>query len=207
MKSRIKMRSTLAALEKRAPLAHLLRITDEDVAAVSYPDLLAAQGLFYTKRIVVFDNAFKEKTAQEVAVDHLKEMAQSEHVFLILEENPSATFKTQLLKHATKALMGESDAKQKEQVDWSATNALESRDSERLWKSVCTSLLKGAPAEQVHGQLFWKAKQLLLEKRFRNWQEQELRALVSTLAELPQRARRKNMDMEYALELFALGVM
>lgn len=202
--SRSSMRSALESLQKRAPLADVMRITNENSATVSYSDLLAAQGLFYAKRIVVFDNAFGEKIAQEILFSHTKEMAQSEHVFLILEETPSAALKTQLVKHATKAVMGDGEKKQKEQADWSATNALEARDGERLWRFLHISFLKGIAPEQVHGQLFWKAKQLLLERRFRSFKEEELKNMVGILAELPQSARRSGMDMEYALELFAL---
>ena len=204
--ARKKMRSTLEALMKRAPLADVMRVSDENIGTVLYKEILAAQGLFYPKRIVVLDNALKEKENQENIVPYLKEMGKSDHIFLILEEDPSASLKTQLIKHATKAEMGEGEKKQKEQADWSATNALEAREGERLWRALCASFLKGIAPEQVHGQLFWKGKQMLIEKRSRNFKEEELKRMVAELAELPHRARRKGMDMEYALELFALSM-
>ena len=205
-KARSKMRATLATLEKRAPLAHVVRITNEDIEQVSIEDLLAAKGLFYAKRIVVFDNAFGEKTAQEKATPHLKDMARSEHIFLVLEEAPSAGLKKQLMMHATKAEISEGKEKQKEIVDWSATNALESRDAGKLWVALMKSFMRGVPAEQVHGQLFWKAKQMLLEKRFCAFTEQEVRNIIAVLAELPHTARRTGIDLEYALERLALRI-
>ena len=58
----------------------------------------------------------------------------------------------------------------------------------------------------IHGQLFWKAKQMLLERRFGKRGESEVRNMVAQLAELPHAARRKGIELEYALEKFALGV-
>jgi hypothetical protein len=205
-KSREKMRKTLEALQKRAPLAHVMRVTDEDAEGVNIEELLSAQGLFYTKRIVVFDNALKEKIAQKKIIPHLKTMAQSEHVFLVLEETPHADILKKLTAHATKSLISESAKKKKDETDWSATNALEARDSKRLWLALTRAQLGGVASEMTHGQLFWKAKQMLLERRFRKWNEGEAKKLIGMLAELPHRARRRGVELEYALERFALEI-
>lgn len=206
-KSRAKMRATLEALEKRAPLAHMLRITNEDIESADVENLLAAQGLFYNKRIVIFDNAFAEKNAQKKIVPHLKEMAKSEHVFLVLEETLSADLKKPLITHATKAIISdEGEKKTKSGPDWAATNALERREAKQLWVALAKSFLEGAAPEMVHGQLFWKAKQMLLTKRYGKYSEGEVRGLVGILAELPHLARRRGVEMEYALERFALEI-
>ena len=201
------MRTTLAALEKRAPFAHTLRITNEDIEGVDIENLLAAQGLFYNKRIVIFDNALGEKTAQKKIVPLLKKLAQSEHVFLVLEEELSADLKKQLVACATKAdISEEGEKKAKSGPDWAATNALERRESKQLWLALAKSFLEGVAPEMVHGQLFWKAKQMMLTKRFGKYTEGEVRTLIGSLAELPHQARRRGMEMEYALEKFALKI-
>lgn len=207
MRSRARMHAALDSLAKRAPDAHVMRITDEDIEQTDVLALLSVQGLFYAKRIIVFDNALTEKAAQEKIFPRLKEMAQSEHVFFILEESLSAGMRKQFSAHATKAELAEQkEPKEKQGADWSATNALERRDGNALWVAIVKSLLGGASPEQVHGQLFWKAKQMILEQRLHIWSQNDVRKLVAELAELPHRARRRGVEMEYALERFALDI-
>lgn len=207
VKSRARLRAALDSLAQRAPDAHVLRITDEDIEQADVPALLSMQGLFYAKRIIVLDNALTEKSAQEKIFPRLKEMAQSEHVFFILEESLSAGMRKQFAAHATKAELAEQkEPKEKQGADWSATNALERRDGNALWVAIVKSLLGGASPEQVHGQLFWKAKQMVLERRFRVWNEAAVKELVGSLVELPHEARRRGVEMEYALERFALDI-
>ena len=201
------MRATLNALIKRAPFAHTIRITNEDTEHVDVKNLLDTQGLFYTKRIVVFDNALAEKNAQKKITPHLKAMAKSEHVFLILEESPSDDLRKQLITHATKSDMRDSEKEEKEhKADWSVANALEARDSKKLWLALARAFVEGIAPEQMHGQLFWKAKQMILERQSRKWNEVDAKRLVGVLAELPHEARRRGLEMEYALERFALNL-
>lgn len=206
-RSRARMRAALESLLRRAPHAHVMRITDEDVEQADVEALLAMQGLFYAKRVVVFDNALTEKAAQEKIFPRLKEMAASAHIFFILEEALKPDMRKHFIAHATKVeLVEHHETKEKYTADWSATNALERRDGNALWVAVLKSLLGGASPEQVHGQLFWKAKQMVLERRFRGWNEAAAKELLGTLAELPHEARRRGIEMEYALEQFALEI-
>jgi len=207
IKSRVKMRATLDALVKRAPFAHTIRITNEDAEHIDVKNLLDAQGLFYAKRIVIFDNTLKEKSIQKKIFPHLKDMAASNHVFLFLEEEIGTDVRKNLLAHATKtSIRDSSDAGKKDAADWSATNALERRDSKQLWLALARACAKGAAPEQTHGQLFWKAKQILLEKKFRRWDEASAKKLVIALAELPHEARRCGTELELALERFAFEI-
>ena len=206
-KSRARLRAALESLVKRAPHAHVMRITDEDVEQTDVGSLLSVQGLFYAKRIVIFDNALKEKSAQKTLLPYMGEMAQSGHVFFILQESLTMDMRKQLTAHATKAELAEQkEQKGKPAADWSATNALERRDGNALWIAIVKALLGGASPEQVHGQLFWKAKQMVLERRFRGWDEAAAKELLGALAELPHEARRKGVEMEYALERFSLSI-
>ncbi len=201
------MRKTFEALVERAPFAHTIRITNEDIEQVDLGALLDTQGLFYAKRIVVFDNTLTEKSAQKKMIPHLKTMAKSEHVFLVLEEDPSADVRKQLIAHATKSDMRDTHDNEKESfADWNAANALEARNGKKLWLALTKAALQGTAPEMMHGQLFWKAKQMLLEKRFRSWDASAAKKLVGQLAELPHEARRKGIELEYALEKFSLEI-
>jgi len=206
-KSRARLRAALESLVRRAPLANVLRVTDEDIETIDMENILVAQGLLFAKRIVIFDNVLKEKSAQKTLLPYMGEMAASEHVFFILEESLTAGMRKQLTAHATKAELAEQkEQKGKPAADWSATNALERRDGNALWLAIVKALLGGASPEQVHGQLFWKAKQILLTQRLHIWSQDDVRRLVGELAALPHEARRRGVEMEYALERFALEI-
>ncbi len=207
IKAREKMRMTLNALMKRASLANVMRVSDEEIGGISMDELLSSQGLFYSKRIVVFDNAFGDKDAHKKILQKLKEMAQSQHVFLVFEENPNAEFQKQLKKYATKTeTIGEKQGKTKFAPDWSAANALEKRDPKKLWIAVARASIDGTAPEMTHGQLFWKAKQIMLAGRFSVWSKTDLQKLISDLAELPHQSRRRSVELGLALENFALKI-
>lgn len=203
-KSRERLHVALDALMKRAPMAHVTKIEEDDLEQLRMDDILTIQGLFFSKRIVIFDKALAGKERRAVVTARLKEMASSEHVFLILEEAMDAELEKQLTKAATKIqLSGDAKKEKKEdKPDWSITNALERADGRAMWVSLQRALSKDAAPEAIHGQLFWKAKQMTLTRGT----DKRVRTLVAALAELPHAARRKGMELEYALEYFALKI-
>lgn len=208
-KARAKVRATINALEKKAPDAHTARITDEDVAGVNVEILLAAQGLFYAKRIVVFDKALSRKNVRAHVVSRFKDMAASEHVFLVLEGAVDAELEKQCKKHATKIeLFGDvKKEKEKDGADWGVTNAFEAKNGKVLWVALQKARIQNTAPEQIHGQLFWKAKQLMLAGRFGRYKEREVKNMIGELAALPHEARRRGVELEYALEKFALELV
>ncbi len=203
-KARTKLRATLSALQKKAPDAHVLRVSDEDVEGVNMEVLLSAQGLFYAKRVVVFDKALALKGARAHVVARLKDMATSEHIFLVIEGTVDAELEKQFKKHATKCeLCGETKKEKKEdKANWDITNAFARKDMRGMWIALQRSLARGITPEQIHGQLFWKAKQLLLASRVSQTSAEV--GLLAELAELPHEARRRGVELEYALERFTL---
>ncbi len=204
-RARTKLRATLSALHKKAPDAHVLRVSDEDVGGVNMEALLSAQGLFYAKRIVVFDKALAQKNARAHVVVRLKDMAASEHIFLVLEGVADSELEKQFKKHATKCeLCGDVKKEKKEdKANWDITNAFVRKDMRGMWIALQRSLARGTTPEQIHGQLFWKAKQLILNVN-NEVSRTYLKGVVGELAELPHEARRRGVELEYALERFAL---
>lgn len=207
-RARAKLRTTLAALEKKAPEAHVLRVTDEDVAGLNMEALLAAQGLFYAKRVVAFDKVLGQKGARAHVAPYFKEMAASPHIFLVLEVIVDAELEKQFKKYATKIELcgGAKKEKKGEGADWSITNALEKKDSRALWVALQKAIIQNTAPEQIHGQLFWKVKQMLLLGRRGLFSEVDLKKTIVDLVELPHEARRLGVPLEYALEKLALSL-
>lgn len=207
-RARAKLRMTLAALQKKAPEAYVRRVTDEDMTGLCMEALLMAQGLFYPKQVVVFDKALSQKNERAHAVASFKEMAASEHVFLILETTMDAELEKQCEKYATKIELcgGAKKERNKDVADWSVTNALEKKDSRALWVALQKAIIQNTASEQIHGQLFWKVKQMLLLGRRGLFSEMELKKTIIDLVELPHEARRRGVPLEYALESFILKI-
>ena len=112
-RSRERMHATLAAIQKRAPEAAVTRVSEEDMETVRVDDLLAIQGLFYSKRIVIFDKALGNKERRETVIERLKEMNEAGHLFLVIEGVLDADLEKKLTKYATKMEMSGSAKKEK----------------------------------------------------------------------------------------------
>jgi DNA polymerase III delta subunit len=228
--ARMRLRSAIERLRTRAPDASYARITPEEAERLDMPDLLGGQGLFYRKRIVVFDGILENTSVREVIMEQLPNMAASEHIFFILEGTLIAPTVKKLEKYAAKvqaynpSISGQGAAKQ--YSPFALSDALLTRDSRALWISYCRARVAGHAPESLLGTLFWGAKTLALAARsespeeaglkpfvfskakrgLKHYRVEEVDALVKNLAILPHEARRTGEGLEYALERFVLGI-
>lgn len=223
-KSRKKLQATVASLLKRAPHAIVETVTAE-TEYVDFPALLEAQGLFYAKRIVVFDSVFANAALKDAVLEILSDLAESEHIFFILERELAQPVVKKLAKYAKRIEeFGRKEPKTKDQSSFRIADALQMKDRKALWVEIEQALLRGTSAEEIHGLLFWGAKALVLAKdsdpktsglhpfvhskasqRAKKFSDAELQTLISALAVLPHHSRRKGIELEYALEEFALS--
>ena len=81
-------------------------------------------------------------------------------------------------------------------------NALRRADKKALWVGLMRELSRDNAPEAIHGVLFWGAKQMCMQAR--GPAVGGAARLVATLAALPHESRRKGVELEYALERFAL---
>src|SRR3989344_1103300 len=85
-KARGKARELIADLQKRKPNAEVFRLEDEMVSAGKLDELSGGQGLFERKYIVFADHVFRSAEAKEIVLKKLKSLADSENVFIFLED-------------------------------------------------------------------------------------------------------------------------
>jgi hypothetical protein len=129
--------------------------------------------------------------------------AEAEPVYL-LEEKLDAATKKQIEKYAEKTEKFDAPKKAEDKGIFILANALERGDKKALWVGLMRELEKGSAPEAIHGLLFWGAKRMLQNARDAGGKGRAM-ALVAKLAELPHEARRKGVELEYALEQFALS--
>jgi len=198
-KARGKAHKMREALLKKEPNAHYEHITDETVH-ISIGDMVASQGLFYPKQILFLDGVFANAEIKKDALDQVKEMKQSGHVFILLEQKLLApevkkftTYAEIIEKYDLKA-GGES----KKPNNFALASAFAAKKKQDAWIQYHRALYSGAAPEALYGMLFWKVKDTVLKGG-------KASEYVGMLAELPYESRRKRVEIEYALELFLLS--
>ncbi len=227
-KSREKLHELTETLHKKKPDAELFKIESEQWDSARFEELLGGQGLFENKYIVVLDKVFENEEAKEAVVEMLKEIAESDNVFIFLEGHVDAPTLKKIEKHAQKTQEFEEKEKTAPKTFniFSLTDAFGRRDKKQLWVLYEQALASGSEPEEIHGILFWQLKSILTAvsaksasesglKPFvfqkasgfaRNYSREELQKMSGRFVEIYHNARRGISEMEIGLEKFILGM-
>src|SRR6476620_645818 len=101
-KSRGKLHALINSLLAKRPDATHIRLTDETFAPETLAELIGSMGLFAPKAIVEMNMVFRNNDAQDAVMDHIKEIAESENIFVFLEAALNKPERTKFGKHAEK---------------------------------------------------------------------------------------------------------
>jgi hypothetical protein len=204
--SRAKLQSTMQSLGKRAPHAHVLRVTDEDEETVSVEEILTSQGLFHPKQVVLFDSVMSNKSIREDIFKNIKEIQKSEHVFFIYDSKFLAAHEKKLKTYAERMERFDNREEKIKKEDYFAlANAFGSKNRSKIWIEYRKALLGGTAPEALHGMLFWKVKDTIVRGRCGE-NESEYKKMAGELAEMTHQTRRDGVELEYALERFILSI-
>lgn len=218
------LEKTLGALRMRAPHASILRIDSEKMGETDIDTLLSSQGLFHPASIIVLDDLLEYANYKTAVIDALPEMALSPHVFLIKEQKVHTPELKKLERHAEKIVRHDAQEIKKDAPPFALADALIAKDKKQLWLRLAQALRVGFSPEELHGILFWGAKNLVLAgapspeevglnpfvyKKARaareKFSDEDVEQLLAELAVLPHEARKSGMPLELALERFALS--
>ena len=228
-KAKDKAEDLLASLLKKRPDASLIRLSAETFESSQLPELLAGQGLFVQKYVVVLDRIITSSEAGGVVLPALADIAASENIFILVEGKLDAKTKKTVEKHADKAneYSESPGVKKPERFNaFSLADAFGRRDKKKLWLLYQEALLSGLVAEELHGTLWWQTKSMLLAHKTKsaeeagmkdfpyqkacgfaqNFSEAELERLAFGLVELYHEARRGKVEFGVGLEKWVLGV-
>lgn len=199
---REKVKAELESLLKKAK-TEVVRISDVHALADLHAALQGG-GMFGGARTVVLDGVFANPEMASAVLSALLRMRDGADTIYIVEEKLDAATKKQVEKYAESTKKFDAPKKAEQKTIFELANALRRGDKKGLWIAYQRELLANEP-EAIHGVLFWGAKQALQYAR----SEKDVarsRALVAKLAELPHEARRRGVELEYALEQFALSI-
>jgi DNA polymerase III delta subunit len=205
-KVRAKAFQWILAAREKAPEAVYIRIEADETTSESLANALSAQGLFFSKTLVLLDDPFSETESAELILGMLKELAASDNPIAILAPKLLATRLKKIEPHAVKSF--EINAVEKKPVrgfNSALVNALGSKDRATLWKEIVKAERAGDVPEMVHGLLHWKARDMM-QKGSARWSAREARGLSRRLIELVSQSRNGNLELSLALERFALSI-
>ena len=226
VKARNKLHTVLNSLLAKRPEATLLHIDNENFELSQLDELVHGQGLFEKRMVVVLDNIFQSSEAKEKVTDNLKEIADSDNIFILLEEKVDSALLRKLEKKSEKIQEFEmKGVLRKKRFDiFMLSDALGRRDRKKLWAFYHKAKLSNISDEEIHGILFWQIKSMLIagssqdakdaglnpyvfkkSKSFlKNYSREELQKLSSSLISLYHDARRGIHELDVGLELFLL---
>ena len=176
-KVRAKAFQWIAASRMKAPDAMYLRIEAADLTRESLANALSAQGLFFSKTLVLLDDPFSETESGELILEMLPKLAESPNPIAIVAPKLLATRLKKIEKHAEKTFE-ETLVEKKPTRGFNSglVNALGSKDGPALWKEIVKAQRAGDAPEMLHALLHWKARDMM-QKGSRVWGAREARVL------------------------------
>ena len=203
-KVRAKAFAWVAAARAKAPDAAYLRLQGDQLSETSVRDAIRAQGLFYTKSLVLIDDPFADSEAGETVLALLDELAASENPIAILAPKLLAARSKKIEALAAKVFKEDALPARARGFNSALVNALAAKDGVQLWKEIVKAERQGDAPEAIHGLLHWKARDLM-QKGSPKWGAEGSRELSVSLIELVSDSRSGNLPLGPALERFALS--
>ena len=163
-----KFNKLIESLLKKKPDASIFKINSESYSPDSLQELIQGQGLFEKKYVVSLNGLLQE----EEILSNLKEIAESENIFVFWEENIDKKTLKKLEKYSEK-ISGTEDVKEKAETFnmFSFSDSLGKRDKKQLWILYQRALQQSVRPEEIHGIFVWQAKSMNSSSNFREKQK------------------------------------
>ncbi|MCR4333457.1 MAG: hypothetical protein NUV60_00305 [Patescibacteria group bacterium] len=216
-KTRTKAFEWIAKAREKEPNLAYVRLAREELTDATLEDASLSGGLFVSRLLVLIDDPFpatravnedgEKENTETVFENHLDRLAVSDNAVIVLAPKLVAA---KVKKVVAKAKMTYTYDKHVAREDvhgfnTNLVNALTARSREKLWLEINRALYAGDAPEMILGLLHWKARDLM-EKGSHLWKPQETRSLSLALILILQSSRRGGLDLDLALEHFALDV-
>ncbi len=228
-KARAKAHELIDSLLKKRPDASFFKVDTENFSEGMFQEYLSGQGLFVNKYIVFCDRLGESKEIRAYIEGMLKEIKESENIFILLEESFLAALKKKIEKYAEKVQefsLSEKNGAKKEFNMFALTDALGARDRKNLWVLYRQAVAQGGVSEEIHGILFWQVKSMLLTQSSpdaksaglnpfvyskakgyaKNFSSEALKKMSQELVRMYHEAHRGEINFEDALEQWILEV-
>ena len=207
-KARRKAHELIDSLQKKKPDASFFKIDSESFSAERVSEYIESQGLFSNKYIVFLDRLCEKKEIKESFLDLLKEISESENIFIVLEGKLDKATATKIEKKSEKFLNFTLEEVPEKPVynAFALADAFARRDRKNAWMLYRKSIDAGEAPEALHGMIFWKVKTLILSGYGGDWRKDELIRVMNELVVLYHDARRGKHELETGIEAWLLSI-
>ncbi|MDO8593787.1 MAG: hypothetical protein Q7R59_02735 [bacterium] len=195
-KARTKAFEWVAAAKKKEPNLAYVRLSREELTDAALEDAALSGGLFVKRLLILIDDPFQEDDSPNILEEHLDALADSDNAIIILAPKLSSAKAKKIIAKAKMVYTYDKPVTREDARGFNANlvNALAARQREKLWLEINRALRAGDAPEMLHGLLHWKARDLRDRK------------LSLDLISLLQTSRRGGLDLNLALEKFALSI-
>lgn len=226
-KARAKLTELLDTLQKKRPDASLFRVSSENWNPSLLNELLGSTGLFSAKYIIVIDGLLNNTEASDIVSKSVKEMAESEHVCILVEEKILSADLKKIEKYAAKVQVFDLAEKPKKEspIVFNFADAVAMKENKKAWVIFQDLIKEGSAAEEIHGVLWWQFKSLAIAAKAKSakesglspyvfqkasqaarlWSGDSLNVVLDRLIDMYHKAHRGEIDFYIELEKFALG--
>mgnify|MGYP000868666019 CR=1 FL=1 len=203
-KARAKANELIESLRKKKPDASFFKIDSENFNTSILQEYIGGQGLFANKYIVYLDRLCEKKEVKEEFLEKIKEIAESDNIFIVLEGKIDKATATKIEKNAEKTQDFELGEKKKEFYNaFALADAFAQKNKKEAWMLYREAVDRGEAPEALHGMLFWKVKTMILSNPVNR---DELVEFADKLITIYHDSRRGEYELETALEAFILMV-
>lgn len=188
----------------------VLSISRNNFDPIQIESLYSGSSLFFKESAVVFSGILDNDDTRDFILEKLELIADSSNSFIFLEGKLNKPIIEAFKKSGGKNVQintFELPKAKKERFDnFLIANAFASKDKLNMWIYFRQAMDLGVGMEEVVGVLFWKIKDMIIKKDFRNFTELKLKDAAAHLAYLLPEARTDGLDAEAVFEKFLLEV-
>lgn len=222
-----KMIATIEKMQKSKPDASFFKVEDGKLTQDIVNELTASQGLFENKYIVELQYPFEKDDTKEVFLKNLKEIADSENVFLVLEGKILKSEKGKIEKVASKMFLNDEVAAVKKTPLnlFNLAEAFAKKNKKKSWVGLQRAFDQNISPEEIHGVLWWQfksiystsigsAKELGMKDFTYNkskglagsYRKEDIEKIMNELIEMSHEAHLGERDFKLSLEKLALNI-
>jgi hypothetical protein len=208
-------------LDKK-PNASLFNIDDENCKEGTLQEMTQSSALFQNKYIVRIKRT-ENREQRTVIISFLKEIKESENIFIWYEGDLTKSEITKIEKFAEKVVdVGGTKKEYEGKKIFDICAPLIDRDKKKLWTKY-QELLEDFPPEEIHGTMFWQMKNICIAHKANQkdsglapfpysqakrgtakYSEEEALLKANSLTQIVHEARAGGAELKIALEKFIL---
>lgn len=206
-KGRSKAHEMIDALQKKKPDASFFKMSTENWSEAQLQEYAGGQGLFSGKYIVFLDRLCEDKNIKEDFVGRIKDLQESENIFILLEGKLDKATLGKIEKKAEKTQEFLLPEKKKEEYNaFALADAVGKRDRKTAWMLYRKAIDKGEAPEALHGMMFWKVKTMLMGGYPGVYSKDELYNLADQMITVYHDSRRGVHELETGVEAMLLSL-